>query len=118
MEMGGKVRTTGCSRSRLYRLRTYRPVYGSTAWHNPGCPRFPDLDPRPLTRANAVGRHVMVPASCWPSWPCAELDGAGWRAEVVRLTPHGAMIRFVVARASRRRAFQPVELELSALAPL
>ena len=57
---------------------------------------LPPPDLRPVTRSNAVGRHVLVPASEWPVWPCEECGGLGWRCEVVHVTPGGVTLRFEI----------------------
>ena len=97
------------------------PSRPPSAVPRPSPPRpapFPEPDPRPLTRANAVDRHVLVPASLWPSWVCMEMDGRGWRARVLSVTTGGAKLAFVQARTARGREFAPVELQLDVLQPL
>ena len=79
---------------------------------------LPPPDPRPLTRANAVGRHVMVSRASYPLEDCGEFEGRGWRAVVDRLVVGGASVRFLFARAARGRPYAPAELTLDALQPL
>ena len=81
-------------------------------------PSAPAADLRPLTRANAVGRHVLVPHAVWPGYPCEELAGRGWRAVVVRLTAGGVKLRFATARTARGQPFADEELELSVVEPI
>ena len=84
----------------------------------PPLPAWPAADLRPLTRANAVGRQVLVPAAVWPGFDCTECDGRGWRASIVRVSPGGAWVHFVAARTPHGRPYADAELELSALKPL
>ena len=79
-------------------------------------PPAPDL--RALSGDNALGRHVLVPRSLYPTYSCSEFDGDGWRAEVVRVTPRGVVVHFVLAHTSRGRPYADAELQLSALRPL
>ena len=79
---------------------------------------LPPPDPRPLTRANAVGRHVMVSRASYPLYDCAEFEGRGWRAVVIRLVVGGAAVEFLFARTALGRPYAPAELQLDALQPL
>jgi hypothetical protein len=75
-------------------------------------------DTSPLTRANAVGRRVRVPASCWPTYPCTENAGLGWTAHILSLQrANGATIRFAEATDDRGLPFADVQLDLGTLTP-
>ena len=81
--------------------------------------------PRPLTLANAHGRHVLCPADMWPSWACAEHGGRGWEAVVknVRVRPKAPGPELYVQFVSRTRGagkprFQPLWILMSAAIPL
>ena len=73
----------------------------------------------PLTRANAVGRLVMVPRAVWPSYSCNEQGGLGWEAVVRSCTRQGyARLKFIQATTASGVRYADVDLYLSALVPL
>jgi hypothetical protein len=75
-------------------------------------------DASPLTRENAKGREVLIPAEVWPDVTCGENGGAGWSARVLRCSSAGATLHFLTAKSARGRAFADVRLKLSVLTPL
>jgi hypothetical protein len=81
-------------------------------------PASPVPDSTPLTPLNCCGRHVLVPAHVWPSYPCDEHDGRGWEAIVLRNTQRAATVRFLHATTSRGMPYEDAQLQLSALHPL
>ena len=92
------------------------------------CKRAPDcswMQLRPpleaLTLANAVGRHVLVPRTLWPTYPCEECGGHGWLANVVQVYPRtrkpAARVEFTYARDEHGLPYRTETLELSKLQP-
>ena len=81
-------------------------------------PPDPPSDQRPLTRANAVGRRVLVPRELWPDYPCDERGGTGWVGQVLACKSWGARVAFVHATSSSGLPFADAELQLEALHPL
>ena len=75
-------------------------------------------DASPLTRTNAIGRRVRVPATCWPTYACTEHAGSGWTAHILSLQRANAVtLRFAEATDDRGLPFADVQLDLSALIP-
>ena len=75
-------------------------------------------DASPLTRTNAVGRRVRVPATCWPTYTCTEHAGSGWTAHILSLQRANAVtLRFAEATDDRGLPFADVQLDLGALIP-
>ena len=75
-------------------------------------------DASPLTRINAVGRRVRVPATCWPTYTCTEHAGSGWTAHILSLQRANAVtLRFAEATDDRGLPFADVQLDLGALIP-
>ena len=69
--------------------------------------------------SNAVGRTVLVPHACWPSFRCREHGGAGSEATVVAVDRLGnATINYTYAVSSDGRPYEGVELTLSTLKPI
>jgi hypothetical protein len=85
-------------------------------------PRRPETLPlantTPLTRNNATGRRVLIPAATWPHEVCKEHNGVGWEATIQRCSVLGATVTFSAARTATGRQYNNVLLELSALEPL
>jgi hypothetical protein len=80
---------------------------------------LPPSDTSALTLANADGRRVLVPSSCWPDYPCDEHGGAGWEALVAAVDKRGvATVSFIRATTPRGLPYADQQLELSALRPL
>ena len=62
-----------------------------------------------------VGRHVCVPASLWPSYPCDELDGRGWEGVVEAFEPPFAVVSFSFAVDPQGLPYEAVKLRPSVL---
>ena len=78
----------------------------------------PPPDPRPLTRANAVGRRVLVPATMWPTYQCREHGGHGWEATIVSSTNSTAVVQFVFHRTRNGRPYANERVPITNLVPL
>ena len=80
-------------------------------------PQAPDLTP--LTVENCVGRHVLVPQSEWPAWPCHENNGNGWSAQIVDYSSRlrAARIAYTEAANARGIPYEDVHMQLHALLP-
>ena len=76
----------------------------------------PDL--RPIDAANAVGRHVLVPAEIYPTYRCSEQQGRGWECIVMTASSLTAKVRFVSARTSDGRPYVDERLPLALLQPM
>jgi integrase len=74
----------------------------------------------PLTLANAVGRHALVPSHVWPSERCHEHAGAGWEVQIRQVDKRlGAVfINFVHARDNTGKRFASEWLSFEALREL
>jgi len=75
--------------------------------------------PPPLKRGHSVGRRVLVPSSCWPTYDCSEQGGRGWVAVIRRERANGlVLVRFVDARDARGVPYRNVWLCSRMLEPL
>ena len=74
-------------------------------------------DTSPLTRTNAPGRRVLIPAIVWPDETCLEHDGSGWEGVIRRCSARGATVSFTTARAACGRPYGDARLDLAALQP-
>ena len=81
-------------------------------------PTAAEADTRPLTRANAEGRRVLVPRELWPEYPCDEHGGAGWEGTVLACKSWGSRVSFTYATSSSGLPFADSMLQLDALRPL
>ena len=72
----------------------------------------------PLSRGNAVGRRVLVPATLYPQYKCSEHAGTGWEGLVLSATAATAVVRFLHDRAADGRPYQDERLPLDRLQPL
>ena len=66
------------------------------------------------------GRRVMVPASEWPGFACAENNGQGWTCDIVSYSARhtAATVAFVEAVTARGLPYADVDIRLHVLAPL
>ena len=80
--------------------------------------RTPAPDSSPLTRSNAVGRHILVPRHTWPDYSCSENGGAGWSGVIVNLKGGAATVAFIQATTPRGLPYEDVVLDLGVLSPL
>ena len=67
-----------------------------------------------LISSLAVHEHVLVPRALWPSEPCAEFGGLGWRARIVALprpAAPGILLAFTHARTASGRMFADMRLD-------
>jgi len=64
---------------------------------------------------DAVGRHVLVPATLWPDYKCGERDGVGWEARVVKVRKKDkvAKLTFMYATDASGRPYEDVHLPLA-----
>ena len=92
-----------------------RPVPTATP---PAAAVLPSAPPAPLSRDNASGRRVLVPASVYPREACSEHAGAGWESLVLSATGLTAVVRFLYARTNDGRPYQNERLPLTQLQPL
>lgn len=74
--------------------------------------------PAPLTKDNAVGRRVLVPASLYPQYACNEFSGTGWEGLALSATSVTIVVRFLHARTTDGRPYQDERLPLDTLLPL
>ena len=72
----------------------------------------------PLTRDNAAGRTVLVPAARYPRNTCAEHGGRGWEARVLSATGVTARVRYLNARSANGRPYEDTREPLTLLEPL
>ena len=79
---------------------------------------LPLAPPAPLSRDNAIGRRVLVPAGVYPQYACSEHAGAGWESLVLSATGLTAVVRFLYARTNDGRPYQDERLPLAQLKPL
>ena len=79
----------------------------------------PARDTRPLTLASAKGRCVLVPAHIWPQYACIEQGGQGWLAKVtaVHREDNAVTVRFLYARRTNGKEYDPERLQLALLEP-
>jgi hypothetical protein len=92
---------------------------GPTGRGTPDAPAVatpPDLSP--LTRDNAPGRRVLVPASVYPQYRCTELEGRGWECVVMTATRLSAVVHFTRAVDRQGRPYQDERLPITALTPM
>jgi hypothetical protein len=75
-------------------------------------------DDRPITKLNAVGRRVLVPAEIWPGYKCREHGGEGWEASIISATALSAVVHFTHHHAAGGRAYQNERLPLELLRPI
>jgi hypothetical protein len=71
-----------------------------------------------LSRRPAMGDEVLVPREIWPSYSCAEHDGAGWHAQVRNATALTVCVRFTHARTQRGKPYEDVRLPWPSLRSL
>jgi hypothetical protein len=61
---------------------------------------------------------VMVPRGLWPHYPCTELQGEGWEANIVSRSEKGVKVEFVHAKTPDGKPYQKVTLDPDCLRPL
>ena len=81
-------------------------------------PSAPASTGTPLSRANAVGRRVLVLATFWPQYKCHEHGGIGWEASVLSATGVSAVVKFTFSRASDGRPWESERVPYAHLRPL
>jgi hypothetical protein len=64
--------------------------------------------------AVVAGAELAVCRTMWPSYPCDELGGQGWRVLVLSATPTTSTIRFTHAR-HRGRRYEDIQVQTSSL---
>ena len=69
----------------------------------------------PLARAPTEGDEIVVPATVWSTYQCAELGGAGWLVTVVAVSRHTAVVRFNEARTRDGRRYANERLPIDVL---
>ena len=84
----------------------------------PATPTGPTGPVPALTRANAVGRRVLVPSALYPQYVCSEHAGAGWEGQLLSATSVTAVVRFLYARSADGRPYADERLPLDRLTPL
>ena len=74
----------------------------------------------PLTKDNAVGRRVLIPAEVHPTYACTEQNGAGWEALVMSATSVTAVVRLIGPQrlAADGRRYEDERLPIETLVPL
>ena len=70
-------------------------------------------DVSPLAVATCVGRRVLIPRACWPSYACTEYNGRGWAARIIKYSGGVVRLRFLSAATARGIPFQDVTLQLA-----
>ena len=91
------------------KARAQTPSGGSTQ---------PPPDTTPLTRDNAVGRRVLVPATLWPAYVCSERGGAGWEAVVRSATAVTVVVSFTTATDKLGRQYEDSRLPIGRVQPI
>jgi hypothetical protein len=78
----------------------------------------PPADPlvtlEPIDETPTTGAELAVCRTMWPSYPCNELGGQGWRVLVLSATPATSTIRFTHAR-HRGRRYEDIQIQTSSL---
>ena len=74
--------------------------------------------PAPLTKGNAPGRTVLVPATRYPRDTCREHGGRGWEAHILSATGVTALVRYLYARTAGGRPYEDTREPLDQLEPL
>ena len=83
-----------------------------------GCAADDVPDSSPLDAAACVGRRVLIPQAIWPDYACAEHDGRGWAALIIKHSRGAVHLRFQHATTDRGVPYQDVILQLSAVQPI
>jgi hypothetical protein len=83
-----------------------------------GCAADDVPDSSPLDAAACVGRRGLIPQAIWPDYACAEHDGRGWAALIIKHSRGAVHLRFQHATTDRGVPYQDVILQLSAVQPI
>jgi integrase len=99
-------------------LRRDRPAALAAARMVPPDAPEPPAEPlvtlEPIGETPTAGAELAVCRTMWPSYPCDELGGQGWRVLVLSATPTTSTIRFTHAR-HRGRRYEDIQVQTSSL---
>jgi len=80
----------------------------------PKPPAEPLVTLEPIGETPTAGAELAVCRTMWPSYPCDELGGQGWRILVLSATPTTSTIRVTHAR-HRGRRYEDIQVQTSSL---